>query len=117
MLAERIDWSQFDAAIDACYADELGRPGVNTRRMVGLLYLKHAYDESDESVVARWVENPYWQFFCGLPVHATRLADRPVEPEQVAEAGRCRAVGEVIGGDAPRGTGDESDVGRKISSR
>ena len=65
VLAERIDWSQFDAAIDACYADELGRPGVNTRRMVGLLYLKHTYDESDESVVARWVENPYWQFFCG----------------------------------------------------
>jgi len=55
VLAERIDWSQFDAAIDASYADELGRPGVNTRLMVGLLYLKHAFDESDESVVARWV--------------------------------------------------------------
>ena len=35
VLAERIDWSQFDTAIDACYADELGRPGVNTRLMVG----------------------------------------------------------------------------------
>jgi IS5 family transposase len=30
--------------------------------MVGLLYLKHAYDESDESVVADWVENQFWQF-------------------------------------------------------
>jgi len=50
VLAERIDWSQFEAAIDACYADELGRPGVNTRLMVGLLYLKHAYNESDD----RW---------------------------------------------------------------
>jgi len=50
LLAERIDWSQFDAAIDACYADELGRPGVNTRLMVGLLYLKHAYDEA----MSRW---------------------------------------------------------------
>ena len=37
VLAERIDWSQFDVAIDACYAEELGRPGVNTRLMVGLL--------------------------------------------------------------------------------
>ena len=37
VLAERIDWSQFDAAIDACYAEELGRPGVNTRLMVGLV--------------------------------------------------------------------------------
>jgi len=66
VLAERIDWQQFDAAIDSCYAEELGRPGVNTRLMVGLMYLKHAFDESDESVAARWVENPYWQFFCGF---------------------------------------------------
>ena len=34
----------------------------------------------DESVVARWVENPYWQYFCGfehlqhqLPLHPTSL--------------------------------------------
>jgi IS5 family transposase len=65
ILAEQIDWQQFDVAIDDCYAEELGRPGVNTRLMVGLMYLKHAFNESDESVVARWVENPYWQFFCG----------------------------------------------------
>ena len=65
ILAEQIDWQQFDAAIDDCYATELGRPGVNTRLMVGLMYLKHTFNESDESVVARWVENPYWQFFCG----------------------------------------------------
>jgi IS5 family transposase len=45
-----------------------------------LHYLKHAFDESDESVVARWVENPYWQYFCGftamqheLPLHPTAL--------------------------------------------
>jgi transposase, IS5 family len=82
VLAERIDWSQFDAAIDACYADELGRPGVNTRLMVGLLYLKHAFDESDESVVARWVENPYWQFFCGLCYMQHEL---PIDPSSLSK--------------------------------
>jgi transposase, IS5 family len=81
VLAERIEWSQFDAAIDACYADELGRPGVNTRLMVGLLYLKHAFDESDESVVARWVENPYWQFFCGLCYMQHEL---PIDPSSLS---------------------------------
>jgi IS5 family transposase len=81
VLAERIDWSRFDSAIDACYADELGRPGVNTRLMVGLLYLKHAYDESDESVVARWVENPYWQFFCGLGYLQHEL---PIDPSSLS---------------------------------
>lgn len=82
VLAERIDWLRFDAAIDACYADELGRPGVNTRLMVGLLYLKHAYDESDESVVARWVENPYWQFFCGLSYLQHEL---PIDPSSLSK--------------------------------
>jgi len=82
VLAERIDWSQFDSAIDACYADELGRPGINTRLMVGLLYLKHAYDESDESVVARWVENPYWQFFCGCSYMQHEL---PIDPSSLSK--------------------------------
>ena len=48
--------------------------------MVGLHYLKHAFNESDESVLDRWVENPYWQYFCGftsmqheLPLHPTCL--------------------------------------------
>jgi IS5 family transposase len=81
VLAERIDWSRFDAAIDACYADELGRPGVNTRLMVGLLYLKHAFDESDESLVARWVENPYWQYFCGLSYIQHEL---PIDPSSLS---------------------------------
>jgi len=81
VLAERIDWSQFDSAIDNCYADELGRPGVNTRLMVGLLYLKHAFDESDESLVARWVENPYWQFFCGLSYMQHEL---PIDPSSLS---------------------------------
>lgn len=48
--------------------------------MVGLHYLKHTFNESDESVVARWVENPYWQAFCGYthmqhecPIHPTSM--------------------------------------------
>jgi len=82
VLAERIEWSQFEAAIDACYADDIGRPGVNTRLMVGLLYLKHAYDESDESLVARWVENPYWQFFCGCHYMQHEL---PIDPSSLSK--------------------------------
>jgi IS5 family transposase len=82
ILAERIDWRAFDEAIDACYADELGRPGVNTRLMVGLLYLKHAFDESDESLVARWVENPYWQYFCGC--HYMQH-EPPIDPSMMSK--------------------------------
>ena len=33
--------------------------------MAGLLILKHMNELSDEVLCARWVENPYYQFFCG----------------------------------------------------
>ena len=49
--------------------------------MVGLLYLKHAFDESDESVVARWVENPYWQFLCDLSYMQHEL---PIDPSSLS---------------------------------
>lgn len=42
--------------------------------------LQHMYGISDENVVHRWKENPYWQYFCGydylqhkLPMHPTSL--------------------------------------------
>jgi Transposase domain (DUF772) len=33
--------------------------------MAGLAILKHTYDLSDEVLCDRWIENPYYQFFCG----------------------------------------------------
>ena len=42
-----------------------GRPRLPLRLMISLLYLKHAFNESDEGVVARWAETPRWQFFSG----------------------------------------------------
>jgi transposase, IS5 family len=63
-LAARIDWDTFDAAFGPLYA-EAGRPGLPTRLLAGLHLLKHAKGLSDEQVCAQWVENPYFQAFCG----------------------------------------------------
>jgi IS5 family transposase len=79
-LANAINWDHFGTELADCYSEDMGRPGIAIRLMVGLHYLKHAFNESDESVVARWVENPYWQYFCGLeylqhecPIHPTSM--------------------------------------------
>jgi IS5 family transposase len=64
-LSKVIDWSQFDEAFGKLYSEGQGRPAKPTRLMVGLHYLKHAKGLSDEEVVAQWVENAYWQLFCG----------------------------------------------------
>ncbi len=80
VLAGLIDWKTFEEACEACYCSDFGPPAKATRLMVGLHYLKHAYNESDESVVEKWMENPYWMYFCGFdymqhepPIHPTSM--------------------------------------------
>jgi len=65
-LAGKIDGRRFDAALADCYCADFGAPAKAVRLRVGLQYLKYAFNESDESVVDRRVENPYWQYFCGF---------------------------------------------------
>src|SRR2546423_2260072 len=79
-LSREIDWSVLENEFGQFYVEAIGRPGIATRVMVGLHYLKHLYSESDEKVVEKYVENPYWQYFCGreyfeheLPCHPTAL--------------------------------------------
>jgi IS5 family transposase len=78
--AEAIDRTRFEAEFGALYAEGVGRAGRPTRLLVGLHYLKCLFDESDESLVIKFGENPCWQFFCGcvyfeheLPCHPTSL--------------------------------------------
>jgi len=42
-----------------------GQPPKPIRLMIGILLLQHLHNLSDEQVVRGWVENPYWQHFCG----------------------------------------------------
>ena len=73
-LGEAIDWSFLEQRFGAVYEDGPGRPPLATRLMAGLSILKHLHDLSDESLCARWVENPYFQFFCGEEFFQHRLA-------------------------------------------
>src|SRR5882757_8924102 len=62
LLAGKIDWDWIDGEIAPLYSEN-GRPGIETRFMIGLLLLKHIYGLSDEGVCERWVHDPYSQFF------------------------------------------------------
>lgn len=72
-LAQQIDWQALERDLSGCYVPDFGRPGLPVRLMVGLHYLKYAFDMSDESVLANWLENPYWQYFCGYEFMQHRL--------------------------------------------
>jgi transposase, IS5 family len=72
------------------YSDK-GRPGIETRFVIGLLLLKHIFALSDEEVCERWVYDPYFQYFTGEEFLPTRLSARALRPEPLEETPRREA--------------------------
>jgi transposase, IS5 family len=64
-LAKAVSWSFIETKCGEVYSEGPGMPPLPTRLMAGLAILKHTFDLSDEELCARWVENPYFQYFCG----------------------------------------------------
>jgi len=64
-LAHEIDWQFLDGRFSSVCTSGPGQPPLPTRLVAGLFILKHMHDLSDEVLCARWLENPYYQFFCG----------------------------------------------------
>jgi IS5 family transposase len=116
VLAGRIPWSQIEAALSPAFErkhcqgqvveiDDLfgtmeviagagvsaaGRPRLPIRLMSSLLYLKHAFNLSDEELVARWSENVVWQYFSGQEYYTPKL------PCDATQIGRFRtAIGKA----------------------
>ena len=115
VLANRMPWQEIEASLAQRWARQVkagkkiedldlfgpvsavagggvsnaGRPRLPTRLMVALLYLKHAFNESDEDVIQRWGETPTWQYFSGNEYFEHQW---PCDPTQL---GRFRkALGE-----------------------
>jgi transposase, IS5 family len=65
-LAHAVNWRFLESKFGDVYCDGAGQPPLPTRLMAGLAILKHTYDFSDEVLCERWVENPYFQYFCGM---------------------------------------------------
>ncbi len=89
-LAGQIDWRSFESEFGVDYCDTNGSPGKPIRLMVGLEYLKQIHNVSDEQVVRRWVENPYWQYFCGEIYFQHEL---PIDPSSLSRF--RRRIGET----------------------
>jgi IS5 family transposase len=73
VLGDRIDWQFLSEKMGEVYSDGSGQPPLPTRLMAGLHILKYADNLSDDEVCARWIENPYYQYFCGEEFFCHRL--------------------------------------------
>ena len=116
VLASRMPWSQLETVLSPAFTRQsregtviegedlfgptvqmassgtssAGRPRLPIRLMAALLYLKHAFNLSDEELVARWSENVVWQYFSGLDYYTPKL------PCDATQIGRFRtAIGEA----------------------
>ena len=81
VLSESIKWSFYEKEFGKQFKIGPGQPPKAIRLVVGLLMLQHIKGVSDEVVVRQWVENPYWQYFCGyeelqweFPIDPTTLS-------------------------------------------
>jgi IS5 family transposase len=64
LLANRIDWCYFENEFKSYYS-AIGAPSVPIRMMIGCLLLKHLYNLGDEKIPEHWIQNVYFQYFCG----------------------------------------------------
>lgn len=65
ILAGEIDWVSLEARFGAVFQAGPGHPPLPWRLMAGLLILRRMHGLSDKALCARWLENPYDQYFCG----------------------------------------------------
>ena len=79
LLSKQIDWEAVELEFAEYYYADNGRPSVPIRKMVGMMLLKNIYNLSDEGVVARWLENPYMQYFTGEKVFQKRPPMNPID--------------------------------------
>ena len=116
VAAKQIDWGALDARFGAFYTEERGAPAKPTRLLVGLHYLKHVFDESDESVVARFIENPYWQYLYGFEYFQHFF---PIDPssmtywrQRIGESGAENLLDELLRTAERSGTLNRTDLKR-----
>ncbi len=69
-LAHAITWRELEVSYAKLFA-ETGRPALRARYVLGTLIIKHHFELSDEDIVQLITENPYLQYFIGLPQFTT----------------------------------------------
>jgi len=98
-LAKKIDWDSLEKDLTPYYS-EVGRPAVPVRTIVGLLLLKQIYNQGDETVMERWLENPYWQHFTGEVYFQYRFPFDPSDfvhfRKRIGEKGMTRILQESL---------------------
>ncbi|MGZ3633286.1 MAG: transposase, partial [Parachlamydiaceae bacterium] len=80
ILAKMIDWNYYEKEFGSFYSENNSREPKPIRLMVRLVMLQNMFNLSDRVVVRNWLENPYWQFFCGFDFLQWKF---PIDPSSL----------------------------------
>ena len=66
-MADRIPWDEFERRYAALFESDTGNPAKPLRLALGCLIIQARYQYPDRELVEQLKENPYYQYFIGLP--------------------------------------------------
>ena len=76
-MADIIPWDELAEGYYSSFSSTKGRPAKDARLVIGAVIIKHKLCFSDEETVEQIAENPYLQYFCGLPGFQAKLPFAP----------------------------------------
>ncbi|MDX8430251.1 MAG: IS5 family transposase (plasmid) [Candidatus Algichlamydia australiensis] len=80
-MSKAVPWEDLEKALSPYFPSKVGAPAKPIRLISGLFMLQHCFDVSDEDTLQNWLENPYWQFFCGYDYLQWEL---PINPSSMS---------------------------------
>ena len=72
VLADRIDWNVVESLYAVNFKSGKGHPAASARQALGALIIQKRTGLSDRALVKAIAENPYYQYFIGLPSYSRR---------------------------------------------
>lgn len=91
--AELIPWPAIEDRYAELFPSKTGMPAKPLRLTLGSLIIQKQYDYSDRELVEQLTENPYYQFFIGLPGYQQ---EPPFAPSLLVEF-RKRLTDDILG--------------------
>lgn len=91
--AAAIPWNEIEEKYAALFPSKKGMPAKPLRTALGALIIQKQYEYSDRELVEQIRENPYYQFFIGLPGYQD---EEPFVPSLLVEF-RKRLTDDILG--------------------
>ena len=93
ILADRIPWNEMEADYISLFPSRRGRPAIPYRMALAVRIIQKVKKLSDRKLIKELNENPYLQYFMGLPAY---IPDVPIKPTVLVDLRKRISVAELM---------------------